>query len=278
MSFTLFTLIISCSPHTLTCSMIRAGDMEKEVMSTDLVGDKQMGPNGVHLAARDTHMRHWPLKVQRKDNESPQKLTFVYRVEKNWILSPGNEIISAAIGDNDKLNVSVSEGREQRILSIDCKRHKFHMEPFTQSISTLPPADKEDMERVMGRGVPKKAIKIILEAIGEINARKASEKDALRKQKREQAETLLTSRSDDGGNKKQKKQKAGEQAVGGTIETSKKSKNVSGDVDPLAMTLNPSPILQDNPDETTGARKPPATKRTTDEPRKTKAKRMKATY
>lgn len=273
----LFTLILSCSPNTLTFSMMCAGDMEKEVLWTDLVGDKEMGPHGVHWAAKDTHMRHWSLEVQRKDNESPLKLTFVHRVEKTWIPSPGNEIISAAIGDNDKLNVSVTEGREQRILCIDSKRHKFHMEPFTQSISTLPPADKEDMERVMGRGVSKKAINFILEAIGEINAREASERDALRKQKKKQAETLLSSRSDDGGNKKQKKQKAGEQAVGGTSGASKKSKKVSGDVEPLATTLNPAPIRQVSPDQTPRARKPPATKRTTDEPRKTKAKKMKAT-
>ena len=257
--------------------MIRAGDMEKEVLWTDLVGDIQVGPKGVHWELRDTHLRHWSLQVHRKDNESPLKLTFAYRVDKSWIPNPGNAITSAAIGDSDRLNVSVVEGLETRILSIDCKRHRFHMEPFTQSISTLPTADKEDMERVMGSGISKKAINFILEAIGDINAREAAEKEVLKKQKKKQAETLLASRNDGGNKKTQKKQRPGEESVGGARETSKKSKNVSGDIGPLARTLNPTPILENNPEETTGLRKPAATKRTTDEPRKTKAKRMKAT-
>jgi hypothetical protein len=251
--------------------------MDKEVLWTDLVGDMQVAPKGVLWDIRDTHLRHWSLQVHRRDNESPLKLTFVYRVDKSWIPNPGNPITMAAIGDRDKLNVTVLERLEERILSIDCKRHRFHMEPFTQSISTLPPADKEDMERVMVSGVSKKAINFIIEAIGDINAREASEKEALRKQKKKQAETLLKSRIDDGSKKKaSKKQKPGEGNLAGTRETSNKGK-VSGDIVPVEATLNPSPIRQHNPEETEGARKPPAAKRTTEEPRKTKAKRMKAT-
>jgi hypothetical protein len=252
--------------------------MDKEVLWTDLVGDMQVAPKGVLWDIRDIHLRHWSLQVHRRDNESPLKLTFAYRVDKSWIPNPGNPITMDAIGDRDKLNVTVLEGLEERILSIDCKRHRFHMEPFTQSISTLPPADKEDMERMMGSGVSKKAINFIIEAIGDINAREASEKEALRKQKKKQAETLLNSKIDDGSKKKaSKKQKPGEGDVSGTRETSKKGKKVYGDIVPVAATLNPSPIRRHNPEETEGARKPPAAKRTTEEPRKTKAKRMKAT-
>jgi len=252
--------------------------MDKEVLWTDLVGDKQVGPKGVFWDIRDTHLRHWSLQVHRVDNESPLKLTFAFRVDKSWIPNPGNEITLAAIGDRDKLNVTVLEGLEERVLSIDCKRHRFHMEPFTQSISTLPPADKEEMERVMDTGVSKKGINFILESIGDINVREECEREEQRKKKKTQAENLLKSRIDDGSKKKtSKKQKPGDGDVAGTRETSKKGKKVSGDIVPVATTLNVSPIRQHNPEETAGARKPPVTKRTTDEPRKTKAKRMKAT-
>ena len=158
--------------------------MDKKVLWTNLVGEMQVGPKDVYWDLRDIHMRNWSLQIHRKDSDFPLKLSFAYRVEKSWIPNPGNPITITAIGDRDKLNVSVLEGLKKRLLSIDCKRHKFHLEPFSQSISTLPPVDKEEMERVMIFGVSKKAINFILEALSDINERKATEKEASRKQKK----------------------------------------------------------------------------------------------
>ena len=126
-------------------------------------------------------------------------------MEKTWIPNPKNRITVAAIGDQDKLNVSVLEGLEERLLSIDCKRHIFHREPFSQSISTLPHADKEKMERVMISRVSKKAINFILEALSDMNEREATENEASRKQKKKQAETLKLRIEDGGGKKTHKK-------------------------------------------------------------------------
>jgi len=246
--------------------------MDKEVLWTDLVGNMELGQKGVYWELKDTHLRHWSLQVHRRDNESPLKLTFAYRVDKNWIPNPGNEITLATVGDRDQLNVSVLEGMEERILSIDCKRHRFHLEPFTQSIEMLPPADKEEMERVMVSGVSNKAINFLLEAIGDINAREANEREALRKQRKKQAETLLKSRTDDEGSKKKhKKQKPAHQDLEGTREVVKKPKKSSGE-----LVSSATPIGQSHPQETPGARKPPTSKRTADEERKTKSKKAKA--
>jgi hypothetical protein len=252
--------------------------MDKEVLWTDLVGKMEIGQTGVYWELKDTHLRHWSLQVHRRDKESPLKLTFAYMIDKNWIPNPGNVITLASVGDRDQLNVSVLEGLEERTLSIDCKRHRFHLEPFTQSIQMLPPADKEEMERVMVSGVSKKAINFLLEAIGDINSREANEREALRKQKKKQAETLLKSRTDDEGSKKKKhkKQKPGDQDVEGTREVAKKPKKASGELVPLATPTNATPIMQSHPQETSGARKPPASKRTTDEERRTKPKKAKA--
>ena len=126
-------------------------------------------------------------------------------MEKSGIPNPENRITVAAIGDRDKLNVSVLEGLEERLLSIDCKRHIFHREPFSQSISTLPHADKEEMERVMISRVSKKAINFILEALSDMNEREATKNEALRKQKKKQAETLKLRIEDGGGKKPHKK-------------------------------------------------------------------------
>jgi hypothetical protein len=178
--------------------------MDKEVLWTDLVGNMEVGQKGVYWELKDTQLRHWSLEVHRRDNESPLKLTFAYRIGKNWIPNPRNAITLASVGDRDQLNVSVLEGLEERTLSIDCKRHRFHLEPFTKSIEMLPLADKEEMERMMVSGVSKKAINFLLEAIGDINHREANEREALKKQKKKQAETLLKSRTDDEGSKKKK--------------------------------------------------------------------------
>ena len=127
----------------------------------------------------------------------------MYRVEKSWIPNPGNPITVAAIGDRDKLNILVLEGLEERVLSIDCKRHIYHREPFTQSISTLPQADKEEMERVMTSGVLKKAINFILEALSDINERDVAEREASRRNMKKQVD--LKSTENGGGRKAHKK-------------------------------------------------------------------------
>ena len=187
-------------------------------------------------------------------------------MEKSWIPNLGNPITVAAVGDRQKLNVSVLEGHEERLLSIDCKRHIFHREPFLQSISTLPPADNEEMERVITSGVSKKAINFILEALSDINEREATEKEASRKQKKKQAEGLFKPRTEDGGAKKtHKKHKLAKEDVGGASEAAKNS-----------LVINPTPIQRHNPEKTAGARKPAAAKRTLSSERKTKQKKMKA--
>jgi len=252
--------------------------MDKEVLWTDLVGNMEVGQKGVYWELKDTQMRHWSLQVQRRDNESPLKLTFAYRIDKNWIPNPGNAITLASVGDRDQLNVTVLEGLEERVLSIDCKRHRFHLEPFTKSIEMLPPADKEEMERMMVSGVSKKAINFLLEAIGDINHREANEREAVMKQKKKQAETLMKTRTDDEGSKKKKntKQKPGDQDVEGSREGAKKPKKASAELVPVATQSDATPIMQSHLQETTGVKKPPASKRTKDEERKTKPKKAKA--
>ena len=255
--------------------------MDKEVLWTDLVAELQVGPRGLYWDLRDSHLRHWSLQVYRKDRASPLKLTFAYRVDKTWIPNPGNPITVAAVGDQDRLNVSVLEGLEERIISIDCKRHRFHMEPFLESVSSLPSEDKEEIERVMVSGVSKKAINFILETLGDINAREATEKEASRKQKKKQAETLLKSRTQDGGSSKKLKsmkgsQKPAEEDVEGTIEAPKKSKKVPSQIVPLSTPMDQTNV-EKNTQETAGARKPQAAKRTLSPERKTKQKKLKST-
>ena len=254
--------------------------MDKEVLWTDLVGELQVGPKGLYWDLRDAHLRHWSLLIHRKDRASPLKLTFAYRVDKSWIPNLGNPITLAVVGDRDRINVSVLEGVEERILSIDCKRHRFHMEPFSKSISSLSSEDKEEIERVMVSGVSKKAINFILETLGDINAREATEKEASRKQKKKQAETLLKSRTQDGGSSKKThksmkgSQKPAEEDVKGTIEAAKKSRKITSEFVPF--THLDQTILEENPQETSGARKPQVAKRTLSPERKTKQKKMKS--
>jgi hypothetical protein len=56
----------------------------------------------------------------------------------------------------------------------------------------------------------------------------------------------------------------------------KKSKKASGELVPLATPINATPIMQSHPQDTSGARKTAASKKTTDEEKKTKPKRAKA--
>ena len=249
--------------------------MDKEVFWTDLVGEMKTGPKGVYWEVRDNHLRNWSLQVHRKDNDSPLKLTFAYRVDKTWIPNPGNPIFGASNGDRDKLNITVLEGVEERVLSVDCKKHKFHLSPFTGSVWDLPHADKVEMERVLTSGVSKKGINFIVEALDDLNERFYAEKEALVREKQKQAETLLKSRTEEGGSKRKKqKQKYTEEDVGGTSEPMMKKTFAPV---PLTTPINPTPLQQSNPRDSAGARKPPAAKRTASPERKTKKKKMKAT-
>ena len=171
----------------------------------------------------------------------------------------------------------VHEGREQRILSIDCKIHRFILAPFTGSILELPREDKEKMERVMTTGASKKGINFILEALGNLNEKEAAQREAEKKERKKQAETMLKSRAEEENKKKTHKQKSAEEDAGGTSEASKKSKKTPSEVVPMTTPLNPTPLQQCNPHETAGAKKPPASKRTGSPERKTKGKKMKAT-
>ena len=166
--------------------------MDKEVLWTDLVGERKTGPKGVHWELRAGHLRNWSFQVNRKDNDSPLKLSFAYRVDNTWIPNPGNPITLAAKGDKDKLHITVLEGDEERILSIDCKIHKFHLSPFSGSVWQLPRAEKIEMEKVLTSGVSKNGVNFILETLGDLNEREAADKEALRKEKQKKRRLFLS--------------------------------------------------------------------------------------
>lgn len=102
-------------------------------------------------------------------------LIFVYKVNKSWILNLENTITIAHMGSRDKLDISVIEGVEERVLSIDCKKHVFHLEPFHDSIASLPLKEREDVERVRASTISKKAIKFVFKTLEDINSREAAE-------------------------------------------------------------------------------------------------------
>ena len=52
------------------------------------------------------------------------------------------------MGSRDRLDISVIEGVEERVLSIDCKKHVFHLKSFHDSIASVPLKEREDVERV----------------------------------------------------------------------------------------------------------------------------------
>jgi hypothetical protein len=159
-----------------------AGDMDREVLWTDFVGTLHEGPNGPLWTLKDSKLKHWSLQIHRKDKTSSLKLIFVYRIDKSWIPNLGNPITIVAVGTRDRLDVSVLEGLEERVLSIDCKKHTFHLEPLSESISSLPSKDREEIEGVIVSGVSKKAINFILETLGDINAKVEAEHKASLKQ------------------------------------------------------------------------------------------------
>ena len=149
--------------------------MDREVLWTDLVGTLHEGPNGPYWIVKDSHLKHWSLQVHQNNKKSPLQLTFAYRIDKSWIPNPRNSITIAAVGTRDRLDISVQEGLEVRVLFIDCKKHVFHLEPFLVSMSTLPSKDKEDIQTVMVSGVSKKAINFVLESLGDINEKLKAE-------------------------------------------------------------------------------------------------------
>ena len=243
------------------------------------MGTLKDGPKGPYWELRDTHLRHWSLQINRKDRTSPLQLTFVYRVDKNWIPNPGNPIKIASVGACDTLNVAVLEGLEERVVSIDCKRHRFHLEPFSESVTSLSSPDKEEIERVMATGVSKKAINFILETLGEINAREATDREESRRQKKQQAETILKPRSHEGGSSKPRTARgpkgSHKPAEGERAHEAKKSKRLPGEVVPLS-TPDDTTRKEINHGDTSGARRQ-APKRPLSPEKKTKKQKTKVT-
>jgi hypothetical protein len=250
--------------------------MDKDVLWTDLVGTLKQGAKGPYWELRDSHLKHWSLQIIRKDRASPFMLMFVYRVDKSWIPNPANPIKLASVGVCDTLNVAVVEGLEERVISIDCKKHIFHLEPFSESVLSLPSQDKEEIERVMVSGVSKKAINFILETLGEINAREAADREESRRQKKKQAETILKPKPHEGGTSKPRTPRApkGSQKSAG-IERgheAKISKTVPAPQVPFSAPV--APVT--NPTcEPSGPRRQPAPKRTQSPEKKAKKQKTK---
>ena len=150
---------------------------------TDLVGALQQGPKGPKWIIKDTHLEKWSIQIYKRYKEAGYMLIFLYKVGNTWIPNPANPITSAHVGAKERLDVTVTEGVEQRVLSIDCKKHVFDLEPFTNSLATLPSTDKEEIGRIMKSGISRKAINFVLETLEDLNGREAAKYEALRKQK-----------------------------------------------------------------------------------------------
>lgn len=186
--------------HINICNVI-AGDMDKVVLCTDLVESLQAGTKGLQWLIRGLHLQNWSLQINKKNKASGYDLIIVYNVNKSWIPNPGNPItIAHHVGSKDRLDVSIMEGVEERVISIDCKKHVFHFEPFYDSIASLPSKEKEEIEKVMSSGISKRAINFVLETLEDINSREAAEREESRKRKKNQAENILKSKADEGVN------------------------------------------------------------------------------
>lgn len=48
-----------------------AGEMDKEVLWIDLVGNLKEGLKGPYWELRDSHLKHWSLQIHRKDRATP---------------------------------------------------------------------------------------------------------------------------------------------------------------------------------------------------------------
>lgn len=95
-------------------------------------------------------------------------------------------------------------------------------------------------------------------------------------------ETLLKSKTQDGGSSKSKTpmstkwfQHFAEEDVEGTIEPVKNLRKMPGEIVPLSTPMEQA-IVEKNPQETAGTRKHPAAKRTLSSERKTKQEKMKS--
>ena len=173
--------------------------MDKVVLWTDLVGSLQQGAKGPQWIIRDSHLQKWSLNINKKNKSSGYDLIFTYKVNNSWIPNPGNPITIAHVGARDRLEVSVMEGVEERMLSIDCKKHAFLLVPFYDSIVSLPSKEKEEIEKVMSSGISKRAINFVLETLEDLNSREAATREESRQQKKKQAEGILKSKTDEGG-------------------------------------------------------------------------------
>lgn len=258
------------------CTAI-AGDMDKVVLWADLVGSMQAGPKGPQWIIRDSHLQKWSLNINKRHKSSGYDLIFTYKVDKSWIPNPLNPITIAHVGSKDRLDVSVMEGVEERVLSIDCKKHVFLLVPFYDSIASLPSKEKEEIEKVMSSGISKKAINFVLETLEDINSREAATREESRKQKKKQAEDILQSKADEGGSSVGNKSKAKKKAqrseeVPASIETGRRQKSLEVVPRNAPDTREPQGDAGDTGD--TGRKK--KAKRTSSPEKKTRQKKMKA--
>ena len=155
----------------------------KDVLWTDLVGNLHQGPKGPQWVIRENHLHNWSLQIYKRYKEGGYLLIFLYKVDNTWIPNPVNPITNAQVGARERLDVTVTEGVEQRVLSIDCNKHIFDITPFNNSLVSLPSTEKEEIDRVMKAGISKKAINFVLETLEDLNRREAAEFEALKKQK-----------------------------------------------------------------------------------------------
>lgn len=221
-------------------------------------------------------MQKWSLNINKKNKSSGYDLIFTYKVDKSWIPNPGNPIIIAHVGSRDRLDVSVMEGVEERVLSIDCKKHVFLLVPFYDFIASLPSKEKEEIERVMSSGISKKAINFVLETLEDINSREAATHEESRKQKKKQAKNILKSKADEGGSSIGNKSKARKGAqkseeAPASIETERRKKS-------LEVVSHNAPDTQNtqrDAGDTWSGRKKKA-KRALSPEKKTRQKKMKA--
>jgi hypothetical protein len=57
------------------------------------------------------------------------------------------------VGARDRLDFSVFEGLEERVSSIDCKKHVFYSQPSYNLVASLPLKEKKYIKIVMTTGI-----------------------------------------------------------------------------------------------------------------------------
>lgn len=99
--------------------------VDKVVLWTYLVWSLQAGPKDPQWLMRDFYLQKWSVQIYKKNKASGYDVIFVYKVDKNWIPNLGNTITIAHVELRERLDVSVIEGVEERVLSIDYKNMLF---------------------------------------------------------------------------------------------------------------------------------------------------------